>query len=185
MEGRKMTKRIKAKRIKKDEVNLDESSVYGNQNTPQTPATDDDVATEATLDRLETITGGAEDEPAVFEGRLAQKFDELAASTEEEVDALQVNLLQDDAVSSTRDGSGRVTDDLAEEQIAKFTETGPMQPDLGVEPVAPGRDDTSAALRRHHPDTERGRSEAVVEGNLDEPRDEEVGERKVDDGTGA
>jgi hypothetical protein len=174
-----------AKKTGSDEVNLDESSVYEKGNDEQRNAAYDDVATEATLDRLEAITGGAEDEPAVYEGRLAQEFDALDASTDEELDALRVKFLQDDPVSSVRDGSGRITDDLAEEQIAKFTETGPMQSGLGVESVTPGRDDTSSAIRMHHPDTHRGRSESIVEGNLDEPRDEEFGERLVDEGTGS
>jgi hypothetical protein len=52
-----------------------------------------------------------------------------------------------------------------------------------VDPVVPGRDDTSETLRRHHPNTDVARADAVVEGNLDEPRDEEVGERMVDEGT--
>ena len=110
-------------------------------------------------------------------------MDELDASTEEEIDALEVNLTQEDEIASTRDGSGRVIDDVAEEELARFTEVGPMQTDQGVVPVAPGRDDTSAVLRRHHPNTEIARSEDIVEGNLDEPRDEEVVERKVDEGT--
>lgn len=142
---------------------------------------EDDVATEAALDRLEAITGGA-DEPEIYDSETEQQLNELDASTDEEIDALQVNLMQDDGPGS-RDGSGRVIDDVAEEQIARFTETGPMQDDLGAEPVAPGREDTSSRLRKHHPRMVGARSEAVVEGNLDEPRDEEVEDRKVDEGT--
>ena len=74
---------------------------------------------------------------------------------------------------------------LAEEEIARFTEVGPMQPDQGVVSVEPGRDDTSRVLRRHHPNTGIARAQDVVEGNLDQPRDEEVMERKVDEGTAA
>ena len=40
-------------------------------------------------------------------------------------------------------------------------------------------------LRRHHPNTGIARAQDVVEGNLDQPRDEEVMERKVDEGTAA
>ncbi len=163
-------------------VNLDESSVYGAEDSASVAP--DDVATEATLDRLEEITGGADD-PDLYEEDLEQQVDELEAGTEEEVDALKVNLLQDDALPDSRDGSGLVSDDVAEEELARFTEVGPMQDIQGAATVAPGRDDTSAILRSHHPNSEIARSEDVVEGNLDEPRDEEVVDRKVDEGTAA
>jgi hypothetical protein len=173
-----------AKKNKDAEVNLDESSVYGKDE--DTPASDaGDAATETDVDRLEAITGGADDPIVDDDEELNDQMDALDASIDEELDALQVNLEQDDALDNTRDGSGRVIDEVAEEQIAKFTEVGPLQPNLGAVPVEPGRDDTSATLRRHHPNTEVARSEDVGEGNLDEPRDEEVNERKVDDGTAA
>ena len=177
-----MAKKSRSQEVN-DEVNLDESSIYGKDADGLDATGGDDVATEATLDRLENITGGADD-PVLYQGRLGRKVDALNAGTDEELDALQVNLLQDDAVSSTGDGSGRVIDDVAEQTIARFTETGPGQPDLGAEPVVPGRDNTSSAIRRRHPDTDRGRSESLLEGNLDEPRDEAVSERTVDERTG-
>jgi len=74
---------------------------------------------------------------------MAQQFDELEASTEEELDALQVNLNQDDDPYGGQDGSGRVSDDVAEEQIAAYTEVGPMAEDRGGISVVPGREDTS------------------------------------------
>ncbi len=146
-----------------------------------------DVADAATIHRLEAIAGGAdEDDPRLFlDPDVSREVDKLDAETEEEVDALRVNLVQDGGESHTRDSSGRAVDDTAEEEIARFTEVGPMQPDQGVVTVEPGRDDTSRVLRRHHPDTSIARSEAVVEGNLDEPRDEEIMDRKVDEGTAA
>lgn len=159
-------------------VDLSESSVYGDAATPS-----DDVATETDLDRLEAITGGAE-EPELYEGSLAEEMDELDASTEEEVDALKVNLLQDDDPIAGQDGTGRVIDGVAEEQLARFTETGPLQPNLGAIPVEPGRDDTSARLRRNQPKTARS-GHNVEEANLDEPRDEENSEPKADEGSAA
>jgi hypothetical protein len=162
-------------------VDLTESSVYANDNSSPNSNSPDD-ASDTVLDRLETVTGGAE-EPILPEGDLAKQFDELAATTEEELDALKVNLLQEDERPNARDGSGLVIDDVAEERIARFTEADPTQADLGAISVEPGRDDTSSILRRHHPDTSVAREDAVVEGNLDEPMDEAVGERKVDDGT--
>lgn len=116
-------------------------------------------------------------------GKLREEFRKLDASTEEEVDALKVDLLQEDERPNSRDGSGLVVDELAEAKIAKFTEVGPLQADRGAESLAPGTDNTSAILRQHHPNA--ARSEDVAEGNLDEPREESRMERKVDEGTAA
>ena len=178
-----MAKQKESNGTKNTGVDLSESSIYG-KNADQDSGAGDDAATDATLNRLETLTGGA-DEPVMADGRLGQQLDELDASTEEELDALRVNLMQDDAVANARDGSGRVTDDIAEERIAKLTEVGPLQPGLGAEALAPGSDDTSAVLRRHHSNTAIADSQAVVEGNLDQPMDEAVEDRKVDEGAAA
>jgi hypothetical protein len=147
----------------------------------------DDIADAATIERLEAIAGGAdEDDPRLFlDPSLSGEADKLDAETEEELDALRVNLVQDGGESHTTDTSGRIVDETAEEEIARFTEVGPMQPDQGVVSVEPGRDDTSRVLRRHHPNTTIARAQDVVEGNLDEPMDEQVTDRKVDEGTAA
>jgi hypothetical protein len=54
----------------------------------------------------------------------------------------------------------------------------------GAESLVPGRFDTGAVLAAHHPNTEIARAEAVVEGNLDESRDERREDVKVDEGAG-
>jgi N utilization substance protein A len=88
-----------------------------------------------------------------------------------------VDLVQDGDPFGGRDGSGRVDDDVAEEQIAAFTEVGPMVDGRGGESVAPGRDDTSAVLLRHRQRSEGGGdSDAIVEGYIDPPLDEELEE---------
>ena len=171
-----------ANRPKGTQVDLNESSVYGNDNPASASNQSDDFATDTAIDRLETITGGA-DEPAIAEGELGHKFDELDASTEEELDALEVNLLQEDERPDSRDGSGLIVDDAAEERIARFTESDPMQSNLGAISVEPGRDDTSATLRRHYPNNSIDRSDAVVEENFDEPMDETVEGRNADEDT--
>jgi hypothetical protein len=171
-----------AKQMGRSHVDLSESSVYGDA---QTELDGDDVASEDRLERLETITGGADEDPPVFEGEMAQQFDELNAGTEEELDALKVNLMQDDDPFGSRDGSGRVVDDIAEEQIAEFTEVGPMVADRGGVSVAPGNEDTSDELRRHHPQAEMDGYDAVVEGSIDDPLDEDDSDRKVEEGTAA
>ncbi len=162
------------------------------ENTNAVPATGDTVDA-ATIERLEAITGGADldDEPLLVGegtpagGLTAREKDELDATTDEQIDALTVNLYQDDDRPNARDGSGRVVDEIAEERLAEVTEVGPMLDGEGAESLDPGRDDTSAVLARHHPNTEIARAEAVVEGNLDETRDEIRVDSKVDEGTGS
>ena len=171
-----------ANQPKGTQVDLNESSVYADKNPAPASNRSDDFATDTAIDRLEMITGGA-DEPAIAEGELGQKLDELDASTEEELDALQVNLLQEDERPNTRDGSGLILDDAAEERIARLTESDPLQSNLGAISVELGRDDTSAILLKHHPDNSIAPSDAVVEDNLDEPMDEAVDERKADEGS--
>jgi hypothetical protein len=146
--------------------------------------TPDELDNESDVELVEVLASGAETEDDMDEGDdVSERLSELAATTEEEVDALQLNLTQDDYPPSTRDSSGRIVDDVAEERLARFTEADPMQGDLGVVSVEPGRDDTSRTLRSHHPNTSIAGSDAIVEGNLDEPMDETITERKVDEGT--
>jgi hypothetical protein len=127
----------------------------------------------------------AEERKANRNASLGEEIHKLDATTDEELDALEVNLRQEDERPNARDGSGHVVDELAEEKIGKFTEVGPLQDDRGAVSVMPGRDNTSETLRRHHPNTSLARAEDVVEGNLDEPRDDTTTERKVDEGTAA
>ncbi|HXS74537.1 MAG TPA: hypothetical protein VN753_00060 [Terracidiphilus sp.] len=136
--------------------------------------TPDDLESQSDLERVEVLASGAEGSEDIEDDGVGEKLSELAASTEEEIDALRVNLFQDDEPPSTSDSSGLVVDDTAEERLARFTEADPMQGDIGVLSVEPGRDDTSRILRRHHPNTTIARSDAVVEGNLDEPMDESI-----------
>lgn len=121
----------------------------------------------------------------MVEGDLARQVAALNASTDEEVDALRVNLVQDQRGHDTRNGTGKIVDELARERMAGMTETGPELDDKGVVSVVPGRDNPSGILRRHHPNMEIARSQDLGEGNMDEPRDESRMERKVDEGTAA
>ena len=164
-----------AERREGNDADLSESSVYSGEE-----AAGEDVATEATLDRLETITGGAEEpEPAIDDPELAEKLDELDAETEEEIDALKVNLQQEDERPDWRDGSGRVVDELAEERIEALTETEPLEDARGARSLEPGSDDTSEEIRRHHPDMRIVDAEALSEGNVEETRDENLGNRNA------
>jgi hypothetical protein len=160
------------------QVDLKESSVHTDDESTPASSRSDDIATDAALDRLESITGGA-DEPAIYEGDLGKRLEELEATTEEEVDALRVNLYQEDDRPDARNGSGLIVDDPAEERIARLTESDPIESDAQAESVEPGLDDTSAVLRRHQ-NTSMWRSDGDVEGNVEVPMDEAINDRTVE-----
>jgi N utilization substance protein A len=115
---------------------------------------------------------------------IAELSAQADAQAEEEIDALELGLTQEDEPADAHDGSGRIVDEVAEERLAEVTEVGPLLADEGAESLTAGRDDTSMVLAEHHPDTEIARAEAVVEGNLDEARDERREDVKVDEGAG-
>jgi N utilization substance protein A len=144
-----------------------------------------------TIDALETLTGGDADADLDAEaetnlsGADAEAADLLAAETDEEIAALELGLTQDDNAPELRDGSGRINDELAEERLAELTETGPLLDEEGAESLVPGREDTSAQIAAHNPNFDIARSETVLEGQEDEPRDEIKQDAKVDEGSGA
>jgi hypothetical protein len=131
----------------------------------------EETITKEIIKRVEALTGDI-DLPALFGGELGRKIDELDATTDEEIDALQVDLLQERDLPEPSRGSGRIVDDLSEENLAGFTEVGPDASIRGARSVVPGREDTSETLRRHHPYIENVPEDAIVEANLDEPMDE-------------
>jgi hypothetical protein len=147
----------------------------------QAQTADPDI--DSTLEQVEILAAGAQESDDMDEEGLGEKLAELAVTSEEEVDALRINLLQEDERPDALDGSGLVVDDVAEERLARFTEADPMEDDLGAVSVEPGRDNTSAVLRRHFANTSIADSDAVGEGNLDEPMDETVTDRRVDEGS--
>ncbi len=180
-------------------VDLSESSVYGRDEAMPAARTTNDTADAATIERLEDMVGGslsvveAPEESTEDSDETAAESDdpELArlsaradAETEEEIDALELNLHQQDDRADARDGSGAIVDEVAEERLAELTETGPLLDQEGAESLVPGREDTSAVLAEHHPNTEIARAETVIEGNMDEPRDERREDVKVDEGAG-
>jgi transcription termination/antitermination protein NusA len=74
------------------------------------------------------------------------------ASLAEEEDALKLDLDQDDGDRAGEEdvedeGTGLISDDVAEEQIGEITETGSGGEDDGGESVDPGQQDTSHRLR--------------------------------------
>jgi N utilization substance protein A len=144
----------------------------------------EDMVGTDTLDRLDKVTGG--EQPKALQGGAAREMARLNAQTEEEVDALRVNLAQDDdSMQNTNYGTGKIDDDLARDRMAGMTEVGPELDDKGVNNVVPGRDNTSSVLRSRHPNTGIARAQNVGEGNLDEPRDEGRIDVQVDEGTAA
>jgi transcription termination/antitermination protein NusA len=103
------------------------------------------------------------------------------ASLDEEIDALKQDLTQSEEEPESADGTGIINDEVAEERIAELTEVGPDLDEEGAESVVPGRDDTSETLVAHETHPEAGEDDAVVEGNVEEVRDEEVEGKKVDE----
>ena len=142
----------------------------------------EETITQEIIKRVEALTGDI-DLPALFGGELASKIDELDASSDEEIDALQLDLLQDRNLPEPSRGSGKIVDDLSEEDLSRFTEVGPDASVQGARSVVPGREDTGETLRRHHPNIENVPEDAIVEGNLEEPMDESRGP-EFDDGSG-
>lgn len=175
------------KKLKKRRVRQKKSNVHGHGDKNRT-SLGGDTPTEETITRdiikrLEALTGEV-DLPALFEGELGRKIDELDATTDEEVDALQVDLLQEREIAEPSRGSGKIADDLSEEDLARFTEVGPDASIRGAKSVVPSREDTSETLARHHLKIENVPEDAIVEGNLDEPLDETRDDSEVDEGTG-
>ncbi|HUB19822.1 MAG TPA: transcription termination factor NusA [Acidobacteriaceae bacterium] len=117
-------------------------------------------------------------QPAVAEGAEAaeQKAEEAErkaeeASLDEEIDALQQDLTQSGEEPVIEDGTGRIVDEVAEEQLAEVTEVGPDLDEEGAESVAPGQEDTSEELAAHETKPATA-GDAVVEGNIEEVKDE-------------
>ncbi|MFZ0631163.1 MAG: transcription termination factor NusA [Acidobacteriaceae bacterium] len=107
-----------------------------------------------------------------------------AASSDEEIAALEQDLTQSGEETVSADGSGLINDEVAEERLAEVTEVGPALDEEGAEAVVPGREDVSERLAENETDPELASNEAVLEGNVEEVREEELGEKKVDESTG-
>jgi len=106
-----------------------------------------------------------------------------AASTDEEIEALEQDLNQAGEESASADGSGPISDEVAAERIEELVETGPALDEEGAESLVPGREDVSERLAENETDPDLADGDAVVEGNVEEVRDEELGEKKVDEET--
>jgi len=95
------------------------------------------------------------------------------ASLAEEEDALKLDLTQEGEEPVSEDGSGRIDDEVAEEQIEEVIESGPGDEDDGAEPLAPGYQDTSGKLEET----------AVTEGDVAETAElQEESDRKPEGG---
>ncbi len=96
-----------------------------------------------------------------------------AAQSDEEIDALTLDLTQAGEEGESRDGSGLISDDLAEERLAEITEVGPDLDEQGALSIEPGREDVSERLAQNFPNHDAiPRSTAVNEGNVEEIKDE-------------
>jgi N utilization substance protein A len=114
--------------------------------------------------------GGAEASTEASAEAAALKAEE--ASLDEEIDALQQDLTQSGEESVSEDGSGLINDEVAEERLAEVTEVGPDLEEEGAESLDPGREDVSEMLAEHEPNPKLDLDETVLEGNLEEVKDE-------------
>jgi N utilization substance protein A len=130
-----------------------------------------------------------EERPAAG-GILAKSDEELVAKARaiedaqvaEEIDALTLDQEGEREAPDTADGSGRLSDDVTRMRMEELTESGPDLDEIGGISEAPGREDVSKTLASHVPNYEIARSETVEEGNVEEPSQETLQDRKVDEG---
>src|ERR1700743_1549633 len=130
-----------------------------------------------------------EERPAA-EGAVAKSDEEQVARARaiedaqvaEEIDALTLDQEGEREAPDTEDGSGRISDDVARVRMEELTESGPDLDEVGAISEAPGREDTSEVLAAHVPNYEIARSEAVGEGNVEEPSGETREDAEVDEG---
>jgi N utilization substance protein A len=104
------------------------------------------------------------------------------AQVAEEVDALTLDQEGEREAPDTVDGSGRLSDEVTRLRMEELTESGPDLDDIGAIPEAPGEENVSKTLASHVPNYEVARSETVAEGNVEEPAQEILQDRKVDEG---
>ncbi len=104
------------------------------------------------------------------------------AQAAEEIDALTLDQEGEREAPDVEDGSGRISDDVARMRLEELTESGPDLDDIGGVSETPGREDTSEVLASHSPNYEIARSEAVDDGNVEEPSQETRQDAKVDEG---
>src|ERR1700756_1886233 len=104
------------------------------------------------------------------------------AQAAEEIDALTLDQEGEREAPDTVDGSGRLSDDITRLRMEELTESGPDLDDIGGVSEAPGQENVSKTLASHVPNYETARSETVNEGNVEEPVQETLQDRKVDEG---
>ena len=118
---------------------------------------------------------GEEPSPAPVSAEEQARLSE-EASLDEEIDALEQDLTQRGEEEVSRDGSGHIVDEVAEERLAEVTEVGPMLDTEGARPLVPGREDVSERLAENQPHnligSELVAEDAVLEGNVEEIKDE-------------
>jgi transcription termination/antitermination protein NusA len=104
------------------------------------------------------------------------------AQVAEEIDALTLDQAGEREAPDTVDGSGRLSDDVTRMRMEELTESGTDLDEVGGISEAPGQEDVSKTLASHVPNYEIARSETVDEGNVEEPSQETLQDRKVDEG---
>jgi transcription termination/antitermination protein NusA len=134
------------------------------------------------------------EERTAAEETVAKSDEELVAKARaiedaqvaEEIDALTLDQEGEREIPDTVDGSGRLSDDVTRLRLEELTESGADLDEIGGISEDPGREDVSKTLASHVPNYEIARSETLGEGNVDgnaeEPSQERLQDRKVDEG---
>jgi N utilization substance protein A len=123
------------------------------------------------------VEGAKSDEELVAKARAIED-----AQVGEEIDALTLDQEGEREAPDTVDGSGRLSDDVTRMRMEELTESGADLDEVGGISEAPGQEDVSKTLANHVPNYEIARSETVEEGNVEEPIQETLQDRKVDEG---
>jgi N utilization substance protein A len=119
-----------------------------------------------------------EERPAPSEEEIKQKKAEADAQAAEEIEALQQDLIQEGKDLPREDSSGVIHNEIAEEAIAAYTESGSALEADGAEPMKSGSEDVSQTIAGHQLHAEGVKPDEVDEQALASTEELETGGEK-------
>ena len=111
---------------------------------------------------------------------VAQLEAQADAQAAEEIAALQQDFTQAGQEFEPEDSSGVIHNEIAEEAIAAFTESGSAMDADGAEPMSAGAEDTSRTIARH-----QRHAKGVAAGEVEEEAFADTAETETEGGKGA